>query len=475
MCGLAPGHNYAVYNNSLSAIERAIKERIYYVDYGSGFVSPHKPDPTFFATAMEDVTKYFRKHVQYTTPLTAEQFAGTYAGRRRTIYEKACTSLLLKPIARKDSFIGAFIKAEKYNFTVKKNPAPRIIQPRDPRYIVESGRFVKPIEKKIYRHINNMFGSTTIFKGLNAEDRGAVMLSHWSSFKDPVAIGLDAKRFDQHVSRAALEWEHSIYKLFYPGDHTFSRLLSWQLDNVGFARCEEGVAKYTVDGCRMSGDTNTALGNCLIMSSLVYVYSKLIGVDIKLANDGDDCVVFLERNNLDLYQKNLDHFFMQHGFSMTVEDPVYILEDIEFCQSHPVYDGEKYLMVRDPRVAISKDCVALKPLDNPKIKKMWCAAVGQGGMSLTGGIPIWQDFYAQLITISDGAKRLEDLTLNTGMKILAKGMFRTYKEPTPESRLSFYLAFKISPSEQEACEEFYRNVVYSTLGDSPRFVPLPIH
>lgn len=474
LCGLTHNASYGVYNNSLTAIVRAINERVFYVDYGTGFQRPYQPVSGSYNLLMKDVNQHFRKNVQYATPMTAIQFAGTYVGRRRTNYERAANDLQLKSIRPKDANIKAFIKAEKYNFTAKPNPAPRIIQPRDPRYIVESGRYVKPIEKKIYRMLNTMFDATTIFKGLNAEDRGAALKSHWDSFNDPVAVGLDAKRFDQHVSREALEWEHSIYKMFYPNDKHFAMLLSWQLQNKGFARCNSGFVRYTVDGCRMSGDVNTALGNCLIMASLVYQYALKLDIRIRLANDGDDCVVIMERKDLRKFSLDLEKFFTTAGFSLTVETPVRIFEEIEFCQSHPVYDGEKYIMVRDPRFAISKDTVALKPLDNPKIFKMWMSAVGQGGMSLTGGIPVWQNFYRALHKASEGAKMLEDPSMMTGMKLQSIGMSRTFSNVTDESRLSFYLAFDITPEAQIALERYYDEVTISSTGSSPRFVPLPL-
>jgi len=132
-------------------------------------------------------------------------------------------------------------------------------------------------------------------------------------------------------------------------------------------------------------------------------------------------------------------------------------------------------MVRDPRVAISKDCVALKPLDNEKIRKMWCSAVGQGGMSLTGGIPVWQNFYASIIRFSEGAKPLQDPTMMTGMRMLGKNMYRKYKPVEPSTRLSFYLAFKVSPQEQLAIEGYYDDVRFDLKGDTTRFVVLPLH
>lgn len=473
LCGLSHNHNYAVYNNNLQAIIRAINERVFCVDYGDGFVRPYQPHQDFYNTALREVSEFF-DDVPYVTPMTAMQFAGSYVGRRRTIYEQAAASLVQTPLSPKDAYIKAFVKAEKYNFTKKPNPAPRIIQPRDPRFIVESGRHIKVIEKKIYERLNNLFGHTTIFKGLNAEDRGRILHEKWSDFVDPVAVGLDAKRFDQHVSRTALEWEHSIYRKFFPHNRFFAWLLRLQLRNVGFARCNSGTVKYTVDGCRMSGDSNTALGNCLIMSSLVYAYAKQLGIRIRLANDGDDCVVIMERRHLELFSLDLEEFFIEAGFSLTVETPVYVFEEIEFCQCHPVFDGEKYIMVRDLRVAISKDCVAMKPLDNDRVFKMWMAAVGQGGISLTGGIPVWQNFYNTLNNLSEGASPLSDMTMNTGMKLMGKGMFRKYAEPTPASRLSFFLAFGISPYEQEVLEQFYDHYQLGPSGSASRFVPLPL-
>lgn len=474
LCGLSHNHNYAVYNNTLHAIERGISERVFYVDYGSGFVRPYQPEESFYDIQLQPISKYFEDNVPYVTPMTAYQFAGSYVGRRRTIYTNAADSIARTPLSRKDSYISAFIKAEKYNFTKKSNPAPRIIQPRGPRFIVESGRYIKPIEKKVYGMINSLFGHTTIFKGLNAEHRGRILQEKWESFVDPVAVGLDAKRFDQHVSRPALEWEHSIYRKFFPRDKYFAWLLSCQLLNKGFARCNSGTVKYEVEGCRMSGDANTALGNCLIMSCLVYTYARSVGVSVKLANDGDDCIVIMERADLEKFSMDLESFFIRAGFSLTIEAPVFVLEEIEFCQCHPVFDGEKYIMVRDVRVAISKDCVALKPLDNPRVFKMWMSAVGQGGVALTGGIPVWQNFYNRLEQLSEGARPLEDMTLNTGMRLMSKGMDRRYVAPTASSRFSFWLAFGISPDAQEVLERYYDDYELGPPGSSPRFVPLPL-
>jgi hypothetical protein len=407
--------------------------------------------------------------------MTALAFAESYHGPKYKIYSKAATSLDVKPFTAKDSYISSFMKCEKYNFTAKPDPVPRIIQPRCPRALVTYGRYIKPIEKRIYNSINNMFGSTTIFKGLNAEQRGVSLKQKWDRFNDPVCVGLDASRFDQHVSKEALKWEHKIYQHYYPGDRFFRWLMNLQTANTCFARMGDTLFKYKTNGCRMSGDMNTALGNCLLMSSMVYSYLREKSIQAELANDGDDCVVFMERKDLLRFQSGLEDWFLEMGFNMVVEEPVYTLEKVVFCQSQPVYDGTNYIMVRDPRSSIPKDCLAVKPLDNPKIFEKWCAAVGLGGMSLTGGIPVWQNFYRAIIVSSHGQKPLTDPTLK-GQFYSAKGMDRLFREPTDECRFSFYLAFGIHPEEQLASEVYYDSVDLTWGADElkTKYVNLPL-
>jgi hypothetical protein len=63
----------------------------------------------------------------------------------------------------------SFTKAEKINFTSKPDPAPRIIQPRDPRYNVEVGRRIAHIEKPLFKALAKMCGHEVVFKGMTAD------------------------------------------------------------------------------------------------------------------------------------------------------------------------------------------------------------------------------------------------------------------------------------------------------------------
>ena len=104
--------------------------------------------------------------------------------------------------------------------------------------------------------IDEIWNGPTIIKGYTVEQIGKIARDAWDSFVSPVAIGFDMKRFDQHVSSDALKWEHSVYLDAFCHDSYLAELLEWQLVNKGVGYASDGMIKYKVDGCRMSGDMN---------------------------------------------------------------------------------------------------------------------------------------------------------------------------------------------------------------------------
>lgn len=456
--GLSSSTRYKVHNSNIAACVRAMKERLLFVNKGGTFIPTERPT-TSFNGACAEFKAAFSKLVHPTSPLTKEQFLGAYKGRRRTVYENACNSLTGKPFKLSDSYINFFVKCEKINFTAKNDPAPRGISPRSPRYHVMLGPYIKRIEKKIYDIIGEVYGAVTVFKGLNAVQRAKTLRSHWESFNDPVAVGLDASRFDQHVSIQALKFEHSIYRMFYPNSKQFAHLLSLQCNNKLFANCPDGRAVLTLTGGRMSGDMNTALGNCLLMSCMIYSYlSPRVGKGrFRLANDGDDCVVIMER--ADVHKMwDLQEWFLDLGFDMKREPTVDIFEQIEFCQSQPIWTPDGWLMVRKVSESIPKDAISVKPLDNPKVFRRWMRAVGEGGMALTGGVPMLQELYLAYMRSAGSVKPLEDPTMESGMARLAVGMKREYSSIHPATRVSFWRAFGIPVSKQLCYEQLLSNI-----------------
>jgi hypothetical protein len=450
------------------------------VQLGGVFQPPPRPDFAVFFTRLAEFKRRLAPLLPSTIPWTLTQFVGSYTGdRRRKVYQQAVDSLIDDPLTESDAMLRVFVKAEKINMTVKlgehlgyvpseeeveaflrdlpapADPAPRVISPRHPRYNASIGCYLKPIEHRVYRAIGKIFGHPTVMKGYNAHDLGAVVAAKWGAFTRPCGIGLDAKRFDQHISRVALAWEHSVYRLLYPHDPWFAWLCQLQLQNRGIGACPDGVLRFLIEGCRMSGDMNTALGNCLIMCALVWTWAATCHVDIQLINNGDDCVVFCEQDDEVTFTTGLSAWFVEMGFTMKIENISYDLEKVVFCQTQPVWTPTGYVMVRDPRVAISKDCCSIKPLDTPTGAAKYLEVFSKGGMSLTGGIPVWQEFYG-VLGRHDVQTKASRIVLETGMAHLARGMSRYYSDVDPRSRYSFWLAFDISPDEQLVIESHYR-------------------
>jgi hypothetical protein len=210
---------------------------------------------------------------------------------------------------------------------------------------------------------------------------------------------------------------------------------------------------------------NTAMGNCLLMSGMVYAYVKSIGVKSRLANNGDDCVVIMERRDVRRFCSGVREWFLAMGYTMKVENPVDEFEQIEFCQTRPIWTPDGWLMCRDPRVCLSKDLTSVLPMENGNMRYGWATAIGECGMSLCGGVPIMQQFYQSLLTAGGGRRLGAHPALESGFARLATNMHRKLSPVHWQTRYSFWRAFGVTPHEQEAVEEwFVHNPIDLSLG-----------
>lgn len=454
LAGLGTGVDYGVHEDCLKNMVRGITERVLYVRRGEGLAKPPQPLEGVFGRLASLRSRLVRK-APPTPVVPLGDYPQLYSGRKRLIYQRAVDSLMVRRLTVRDSYVSTFIKAEKVNFTSKVDPAPRVIQPRSPRYNVEVGRYLKLFEKPLCRAFARVCGAPVILKGMNADQVGETLFAHWSTFNNPVAVGLDASRFDQHVSRTALEWEHSVYNAVFRSEE-LRRLLRWQLSNRGIGRTEGKRVDYTVEGCRMSGDINTGMGNCLIMASIVVAYCEDRGLQYRLANNGDDCVLFVEAGDL-CRLGGLDRWFLDFGFTLTRETPCYRLEEVEFCQFHPVCLASGWRMVRNPHTAMSKDCVSLVDWSTEVGFRAWASAVASCGVALTSGVPVWSAWYRVLERVGQVQRAgVTERVNECGAYYWSRGVQSC--QVTDEARASFYFAFGITPDQQLALEEAYDSI-----------------
>jgi hypothetical protein len=323
------------------------------------------------------------------------------------------------------------------------------------------------MEKSIYREIDQLYGHRVVMKGLNALERGKTIAQHWGEFRQPVAVGIDAKRFDQHTTTSALKYEHAVYLRHCPASEKrqLARLLRMQLRTKGYMYTEEGIISYTIKRGRCSGDMNTSSGNIIIMTHLTYDYLKSLNIKFRFINDGDDGVIFIEKSDLSKLG-NMYEWYEQYGYKMQAEAPVSILERVEFCQCQPVWNGEEWLMCRKPDVVLNRDAYTTKSVQTKGAFDYYRSAIGTCGVAALGGMPVLNAFYEAL---RRGAKIIDDPDPDFGgIYWMSRDMNLTGRSVTPLARYSFYLAFDISPDEQVQLERMYSAY-------TPQYEPSGVH
>lgn len=453
------GNNLFFYNNSMSVVLRALTERLYFVKSSGGRFVPCPRPTTSFCTL-----NYFRNAVRRSikalpTVWTNEEFVLSYTGSKRRRYEKANENLRLRGIRRSDGYWKTFIKAEFYNGTNKNNPCPRLIQPRSPEYNICIGRYLRPAEKLIYKSIDSVYGHHVVLKCDNPWQRAQTIKEYWDAFTDPVFVGLDASRFDQHVSEQALRFEHSLYNALFKSED-LATLLSWQIDNIGYANVPDGSVKYTSKGVRGSGDMNTALGNVFLMCAITHHYLQALPCKWRFINDGDDCGIFLERENLHLLNE-LPLHHLEYGFEMEVEAPAYEIEQVEFCQSRPIHLGnENWMMVRNIHKAVQQDWINIQSINYASLHEI-LVATGRCGLALYADLPVLGEMYAAMCRFPSRKKIVDRILLEQFSGIgRTWRMFASEKRMYPvdetEARVSIYKAFGLLPDAQEDMEATFR-------------------
>lgn len=432
----------------------AIAERMIYARIGGRLLKRGDRGRAHFGSMLGEFrTKVMRALGRSFHPMEAQEFAETYTGRKRRMYESCVEEYLSEGVKAIHAVFKTFMKVEK----VPVNKTPRTIQPRDKIYNVGLGRYLKVIEKRVFRAIAKVFGQRyVVFKGLNMNQRGLEMRELYERYRQPVAVGIDASRFDASVERGLLEWEHGLYNGVFHSKE-LARILKMQLDNKGVAYCHDGKVTYSVRGGRGSGDMNTSLGNSLIMCGIMWSWLDRCGVRASLVNDGDDCVVLMEADDLDKFQVGFPEYALELGFTMVVEPPVYDFEQIEFCQSHPVMANGAWRLVRNIDTAREKDSMCLFPLDNAGAYQSWLYAVGECGLALTSGVPIFQEMYKAMMRSGKASNMADAVFMQSGARMCSVGMDAKESEVDVNARLSFERAFGYTPDEQVALEEYYRS------------------
>jgi len=390
-----------------------------------------------------------------------EQVVESYTGALRSRYETARLSLDEDGgLGKYDTELKAFLKGEKVVNKVK----PRMIFPRSPRYNLELARYLKPFEHWLWGHLKGgRVGACSnlrvVAKGLNPSTRGKLIHKKFSQFQDPVVIEVDGKSFESHLDVHQLEQEHACYLNAYDNDPALRRLLAVQLKLKGKT---SGGIKFERPGGRASGDFNTGMGNTLVMiatvATVMGAYSRWRrGVRWDILVDGDNAVLFLERDHSETLQRLFGPLArVLCGHTMELENVAYSMEQIRFGQCAPVEVDGSWRMVRDPFKVISHMTSNYKHLAEPRFSGRYLKGVAMCEASLAVGLPLLQHVTSALY---ESVRSVKDPSFDLYRDYVALGV-KSFREPqvlqiTAATRESFARAFGICATQQVALENTF--------------------
>lgn len=389
--------------------------------------------------------------------LSGREFVDGCRPHLRRRYEAAWQKYLSRGITAADARVRVFAKWEK----LEEGAVPRVVSPRSPVYNLCLGRYLRPLEHRVYAACSALAGEVVdasapvIAKGLTQEGKGTALLDKWGRFKRPVAFCLDASKFDQHVSIEALRLEHKSYNECYHHD----RSLRWLLTQQERSKCsgffKDGTLKYEIDGTRMSGDVNTSLGNCQLSCLMVLGFLQSRGIGhAEVLVDGDDVVVMVEEERACEFA-NLKAYYQNLGFRMKLSEPIVVFEQIEFCSANPMLlDATHAVLVRPLKKLINDLTTMSAP--NADRARDWIAATGVAGSVAFGDVPIWGALYSSMRAVGSAKRAMSTTQWKRGWEYDRCGQEGARERRVgneAETRASFFRLSGIAPSDQLILEQ----------------------
>lgn len=478
--GVGDDARVSFFRNSVHNLSVAVQARVFQRKVGDEWFyissTPHKTG--ICSVHCERFESVFTESIVTIDMMTDREFLQHYHGRRRRVYENAFATLLYEPLTANDANCKCFLKKEKDIMSDKPDAVPRVITFPDPRYGMQFGKFVKAIESKFFASIDHCFGSRTVMKGLNYLTLGQEIFRKWDRFTDPCSIDGDVSRLDSSISDEMQQMYHKFAAKFfeYNERQIFLELCEMQLNVDVKGRAQDGGISFQSSGLG-SGQMNTSQMGVFIVCYILWNLIDSLGLDVEVVNCGDDFSIIGERATIHVFRKHAIKYFMKYNMVLKLEELNDVLEGLNFCQTNPVKVDGTYRMVRVPRQAIIKDSSSIDCLLALSQRIQFLHAISCTGIATHGGVPIFQEVYRFMARASHGmraritSKRSLVKTYKTklydhSMSYWGKSLTCSYKLISDETRYSFYIAFGISPVNQIAIEQTYRDMMIDDLPEN---------
>lgn len=391
--------------------------------------------------------------LHYTGYVPVEEWTSNYTGLKKQRYLNAAQSLATIPLSRRDNYITAFVKSEKVQDGAKD---PRVIQFRSPRYSCAIAGYLKGMEHSLYSLRGDgkfLPRGKLIAKGCTPLSRGHHIRKAWESMRNPVQLALDCSRFDAHVTTDTLRVEHAVYEQVIK-DPYFTQIIRWQAINNGRAydRATGQYFAYKAHGKRMSGDMNTALGNCVLMLLFLVDAMRQLKVPVskyRIFDDGDDCALFVEEEYAQTVVANITEVFRQYGQELKVDAVERVFERVTLCGCRPILTDQGWMMLLDPKRLLGKMSCVRAGGANPK----HYFAIGECTAYTYPGIPIVEDCARFLMrTGKPGARPTNAYEYD---RMLADKVRKQVTKYTGSLELGLLKSWDITPEEIDHYRRWY--------------------
>lgn len=347
-------------------------------------------------------------------------------------------------VTKKDARIKEMQKLEMYEVDKIPIKEDRGIQFRSVKYNVALARELHNVEAKVIGlHIDDYH---PVMKGATPEERAVRIALGAKSFKKPLYLLADHKRFDAHVHLKLLKQEHAFYLRCRRSGY-LKKLLKMQRRNKGVSA---GGIRYVTEGKRMSGDINTGLGNTVLNMCILFAWLDASGVKGKVYLDGDDSVIIIEEEDR-VKLLPLDDFMRNLGMVTEMEATTDFFK-VEFCQSRPVIVDGVLRFVRNPHKILATVGQSAEKLDFPVgVANVRASCLCE--LAMNGNCPVIGPYCRRLYeACGPGGAWFNAAQLWKAEQYGIKFELPPEKEPDDESRYSFYRAWGLDHGLQLAYE-----------------------
>jgi hypothetical protein len=283
-----------------------------------------------------------------------------------------------------------------------------------------------------------------------------------SRFKRPVFVILDVSAYEFCQKEELRSLEHEILNRMCKDPLLAGLLKAQRVNRIRFMGY-----KLQILWRRMSGEMTTSLGNnmisCFVGGTVVEILKQSHGVDAALKCDGDDALIICEEDEAQIVVRTIAQTYKGSGLKLKMVEVATIPEQCEFCSSRIVETAYGRTLVRSPQKVAACIVHDAKPHLGRRARHEYLASKALCELHANAGVPVLFTLASSILRHCLNVLGKDKLWLQRSyMRILSKhdpdlayrasrevrGILDLDMEIPLASRMSFYLAFGVTPEEQ---------------------------